>query len=285
MLPQTGGSAEASAEGGNGPVSTTGGSVAMDTGTDAGDSGATGADDDVDPCGDFIGCPPDAGSDTDACNPGHNECAVGSKCVWYAPSGEGTRRNAARCIPVTGDRPAFASCELPTGIGPEITDDCGADSYCLNAGATSHGFCAPIGKRCDAYPDTSYVAENGSEYPAACLHTPCSPLVESPCPGSMACRHFPASLYANVMCWEVDLTAAKPLGAGCDYGQCEDGTMCIPADYLPNCDNDRCCASACDRTAPDCPDPGAVCEPFVAWGGAGPGFDNLGVCALPDAFD
>jgi hypothetical protein len=281
---------------GEGTTSTTGASgtgmmLADSSGTTAiGSSGETFAETfDATGCG-FL-CPPDATHPESQCDPVAQDCVEGEKCVWYVAAPGLGRRDAARCIPVTGDGQPFEPCMLPTGFGPGITDDCGAESYCLEVyGTADHGFCAPFvqGARygCDAYPGASAAIENGSDFPAACLHYECQPLVEGSCPEGMQCTFYPAFLYGTNMCWFVPPEAELPLGAACDFGECGEGALCVPGEWAPGCREERCCTQWCDLNAPSCDDPAAACELFPVWGGDGdPDFEWLGACVVPGSFD
>lgn len=285
---------------GSGAESTTtaGGVTSVGT-TAAGTSGVTsGADgtstgiletgpDTSDTCP-FI-CEPDLGPIPDTCDVVDQDCPAGQKCVWYAPPG-GLRRDAARCIEVTGAGEPFDPCTLPTGIGLEITDDCGPESFCLEVyGTADHGYCAPFFddvEGCDAYPGSYPAFENGSDFPAACLHYECQPMLPEGCPDGLQCTFYPAWLYGSLMCWNVPPEDDLPLSAACDYGQCGQGQLCAPTQWLPDCTDDRCCTQWCDLGAPACDTPGTVCEPFpVRQADGDPGFDSLGACVLEGAFD
>ncbi|MCA9653942.1 MAG: hypothetical protein H6712_01585 [Myxococcales bacterium] len=259
-------------------------SVALETS----DSSPGSSDDSVldDGCG-FL-CVPDAGHIDLECDVAAQDCPDGQKCVWAASTDSGLRRDGARCIEVTGDGEPFAPCTLPTGIGPEITDDCGAESYCLEVyGTADHGFCAPFTNLeydCREYPGTDVAVENGSSFPAACLYYECQPLIEGSCPDGMQCTFYPAWLYASLHCWSVPPEYDLPLGASCDFGQCGEGKLCAPAEWLPECTGDSCCTEWCDLSAPACATPGTVCEPYLVWNHQGdPGFDDLGACVQPGA--
>ena len=258
----------------------------MGTTTD-GDSGAP--DDGADDQG-FItvsDAGPPSGPD---CSVSAQDCPADMKCVWYVAPNYTLRRDAAKCIPVTGDVPPFAPCSLPDGIGPEISDDCDADSYCLDVyGTADHGFCAPFiaeDYTCDAFVGTHEAIENGSDFPAACLYYECQPLVPGTCPAGTECTYYPAYLYGSMMCWQVPAEDDLPLGTPCDYGQCGEGKLCAPADVLPSCNAEHCCAEFCDVQSPNCTDPGTTCEFFPVWNyHDAPDFDWLGACVLPGALD
>jgi len=228
------------------------------------------------------------------CDPIEQDCPEGEKCVWYAHQNSGLRREAAKCIPVTGDLAAFEPCTLQNGTGPEITDDCDAESYCLEVYRTAdHGFCAPFidgyEYSCDAYPGTSSAIENGSNFPSACLHYECQPLLPGSCPEGMQCTFYPAFIYGTTMCWYVPAQSELPLRAACDFGECGAGKLCALAKWVPGCEADRCCAQWCDLDAPACDDLDASCLWFphsaFPYAGDEADFESLGACVLPGSFD
>ncbi|MCH9682369.1 MAG: hypothetical protein K0V04_13105 [Deltaproteobacteria bacterium] len=62
--------------------------------------------------------------------------------------------------------------------------------------------------------------------------------------------------------------------------------LCALADWVPDCQHERCCAQWCDLNAPGCDQPGTSCELFPVWNFQDdPGFDTLGACLLPGAFE
>ena len=257
--------------------STTGGST---TGGSTGESGGEEA------CEGFV-CPPDAGEAVPACDPMAQDCPDGEKCVWYAPPGELRRRGAARCIAVAGDRGPFESCSLPNGVGPELTDDCGAEGYCLNAvDVPTHGFCAPFPKPgtmdCGDHPGTTYATENGSIFPHACLHYLCDPRAPETCPDGLRCGYYPSWLYGGLQCLELPATEL-PLGAACEYEDCGPGKLCLPAEFVPGCGEARCCTEWCDVLAPACADGAASCDSLGFE--VESGLETLGACVVPGSLD
>lgn len=279
--------------GSEGPASTTGGVVTTSGTTEGapttgGQVGTSGGSTQVmgDESGCSFVCDPDMGGvAAGQCDPTDvDPCPAGEKCVWYVdPQFGQLRRDAARCIPVTGDGQPFAPCMLPNGIGPEITDDCGAESYCLDVyGTSERGFCAPypIDLSCAHLPGTELAMENGSNFPYACLWFECNPLVADACPDGLQCEFYPAWLYGVNHCWQtpaVDL----PLGAACDFAGCGPGKLCMPAEYVPGCADERCCTAWCDEADPQCADPAATCEHFpTGYKAEDPSFQTLGACVV-----
>lgn len=237
---------------------------------------------------------PDSPPAEPSCDPLAHDCPEGQKCVFYVPEWAGLRREATKCIEVTGEGRPFDPCTLPTGIGPEISDDCGADSYCLEVyGTADHGFCAPYamlpeGDYCDHLPGTRYATENGSTFPDACLHYECQPFFPDTCPEDMRCTFYPAYLYGSMMCWRVPEQQELPLGSACDFGECGEGKLCAPADWLPACASERCCTEFCDLALPEpsCATAGTRCEHLpVNNYHNDPNFELLGACVLEGNFE
>lgn len=263
-------------------ASSGGASTGIATTGGVGDTTAYGSSDDACP---FI-CEPDVSGLDVECGVAQQNCPAGEKCVWWAPEFGGPRREDARCVPVTGRGGPYEPCTL----NEDYSDDCGPESYCLEVyGTADHGFCAPFVEdtsySCDGYPGADAAVENGSDFPAACLYYECQPLIEGSCPEGMQCTFYPAWLYGSMHCWAVPLES-DPVGAPCDYGGCGAGKLCAPAEWLPDCGSDRCCAEWCDLGAPACSTPGTSCELFPVWNYQDdPGFDTLGACVLPGAFE
>lgn len=230
---------------------------------------------------------PDQGEQLPQCIVEQQDCPAGHKCVWYVEPPSTRRRNDAQCIPVEGNIEPYAPCTLPNGIGPEITDDCGADSFCLEVyGTADHGFCVPFAAPdgdCSDHPGSRLAVENGSSFPWACMYYDCNPLVPDWCPEDMRCTLYPAYLYGVNTCWEVPPSVDQPLGSTCDFAGCGEGKLCMPSEFLPGCAGDRCCTQWCDLMAPSCDDPRTVCTFFQVWSDDDPSFDSLGACLLPEA--
>ncbi|HEY0134471.1 MAG TPA: hypothetical protein VGB85_10335, partial [Nannocystis sp.] len=72
----------------------------------------------------------------------------------------------------------------------------------------------------------------------------------------------------------------QPLGQPCaDHRDCIAAAHCAPADTVPGCTGQSCCAAYCDRTAPTCPLEPQSCRPWYAPGTAPAGLDDVGRCA------
>jgi hypothetical protein len=78
-------------------------------------------------------------------------------------------------------------------------------------------------------------------------------------------------------------------GDPCEYDNvCDPGLYCAPAEAVPGCQGSiGCCSEWCDTTAQNpnsqCSGEagGQECVPFFDMGNAPPGFDDVGVCAIP----
>lgn len=276
----SGTSAGAGPGGSSSDVETTSGTTAFDDGHPWSTSGTD------DEGGNFLPRP-DVGGIGWKCSVAAQNCPDGEKCVWFALEG-GLRRDNAKCIPIDGDVPAFEPCSLPNGIGSDVTDDCGADSYCLEVyGTADHGFCAPfaVGGDCSSHPGTQPIFENGSDFPAACLLHPCHPLQDGACEDGMRCMFYPASLYAQAMCWVESEPTPDPLGTPCDYGSCGEGQLCASAEWLPGCDAERCCAQWCEFPGGTCDAPGTTCEFLPLWNYGADNYEDLGACLVPGVLE
>lgn len=272
------GTTSLSTTGTTGATGTTGTTATASTGSSTGSS-STGEG-----C-DFLRCPETGDDEGMKCSVQAQDCPEGDKCVWWAPEFGGARREAARCVPVSGSVKPFEPCTL----NEDYSDDCGPESYCLEVyGTSKSGFCAPflngVMSDCEAFPGSYGAIENGSSFPEACLFYECQPLLPESCPDGMRCTFYPAWLYGSMHCWIVPPEADLPVGASCDFGACGEGKLCAPAEWLPECGSERCCAEWCDLDAPGCATEGTVCESFPVWNfHDDPGFENLGACLIPDA--
>jgi hypothetical protein len=62
-----------------------------------------------------------------------------------------------------------------------------------------------------------------------------------------------------------------------------DGLMCATAEVMPDCAGSSCCAAFCDLSAPTCGLEGTECSAFFNAGEPPPGYENLGICIVPEA--
>ncbi|MCY1062351.1 hypothetical protein [Nannocystis sp. SCPEA4] len=73
----------------------------------------------------------------------------------------------------------------------------------------------------------------------------------------------------------------------CGYlNDCDAGLYCTPPEYGAECEQNGtgCCLPYCDTSLPNtCPGEGQVCIPWYEDGQALPGYENVGLCGVPQA--
>lgn len=213
------------------------------------------------------------------CDPWEQDCPDGEKCVPYSNDG-GPAWNANKCVPITGDGVAGDSC-IWSGI-VEGTDDCGSESICWDATdvegqlvGVCKSFCGGTKDAPLCEPGTSCNILNDGTI-NLCLPT-CDPLLQD-CEEGLACY------WANTDFNCVNTTQDIPTGEPCGYlNDCAAGNLCTDAAALPSCNGDACCAPFCDIANPNCDAiVGTECVTFFDEGLAPPGFEDVGVCVLPE---
>jgi hypothetical protein len=245
------------------------------TSEDGGDSGA------------FVGLP-DGGSMPVPCElldeaggiPG-GECQLEDKCSAYASDG-GDVPNAARCVPLASspgqaDEPCTVQGWVASGL-----DDCDRGLACWGVDPdTLEGECVPL---CHAgAPPTCADPNRRCRHAGGPLRIcllACNPLADTCAEGSH-CYPFDG--------WPSCLPNASGSGgvAGdpCMFiNGCEPGLYCAPADDVPGCRADDCCAPFCALSigGAQCPAaPTQACVPFFEGEAAPEGLEDLGVCAVP----
>jgi hypothetical protein len=214
------------------------------------------------------------------CDGFFQDCPEGEKCVAYAS--EADRLDANKCVPVLGDGQPGEPCTY-AGI-VEATDDCGPTSQCFNVvevdgqsvgvcascceGTSDDPVCAP-GTRC-------LIAFEGSIN--VCLAS-CDPLMQDCGPG-LGCFFSGGGPFVCIV-----PTQNIPPGQPCEQiNDCAVGLVCVPGSTLPNCAGRTCCASFCNvMQGALCPEMGTECVAFFEEGWAPPGYEDVGVCIVPDA--
>jgi hypothetical protein len=217
----------------------------------------------------YAGAEPDWGW-AGQCDPFIQDCPEGEKCVPYASTGEVFDAN--KCVPVTGDGQPGDPC-VYGGI-VESSDNCGQNSFCWaedDAGVCTE-FCqgnpddpsCPMGLECLIANQTTL---------NLCIAS-CHPLLQD-CEPGFAC-YFSLDVF-NCSATTEDIALGDPCDA---VNDCAFGLACLPADVMPDCAGDSCCASYCDLMMPTCPQMGTECAAFFD-GVAPPGYENVGLCVLP----
>ena len=111
----------------------------------------------------------------------------------------------------------------------------------------------------------------------------CDPLAQD-CEGSNLC--IPSTSDDGFVCVLDASGGMSPYGTPCMYANaCNPGLMCIVSEAVPEPDcasASYCCSPICDTDATNsCPGTGQECESLYEEGMAPPGYENIGVCAVP----
>ncbi len=213
------------------------------------------------------------------CDPRTQHCQEGLKCTAYSENMRDTW-DANKCVPVNGDGVYGEPCEVEGGFFTGI-DDCAKGFICLDTGdATEDGTCTEFCQPDDSCPFTNdgaalCLASNDGTPPLCIPH--CDPLLQD-CPGNQACYGDPGA--PIFFCYGPDPHDGGMDGSKCEFtNACLAGLHCAESAMLEGCppDSSGCCT-------PYCPLDGDVCtgaEVCVAFSQPIPGFENVGICALP----
>ena len=259
------GDGDGDGDGGNDEASTT----SNDTNTDSGD----GDGDD----GDFVVLP-DGGA-VNTCDPAAQDCPEGEKCTAYVVMG-GCCVDANKCVPVIGNGQIGDPC-----VRTADNDDCDVGLFCMTvtSGSTGEGvclaFCDVANQDCvdDGLPDANCIAFNDGTLPLC--QDDCDPLTQD-CAGELGCYGVGTQGFVcSVPGYEDGLGND---GDMCYTIQsCKPGLGCTASEVLDGCSASRCCSPYCDLNEADpCTAPEA-CVPYYEQGMAPPGYENVGVCAIP----
>jgi hypothetical protein len=256
------------------------------TGAATGDTGAMDDDTGTPPPSGFITMNDGSGGVSFECDLFAQDCNEGEKCMPWANDG-GPAWNATRCSPLDPNPAQVGDECMVEGTGVSGIDNCDIGLMCWNVDETGVGTCedmctgsaeAPI---CENPDDTCAQANDGAI--VLCLPE-CDPLLQE-CDEGQAC--YPIN----------DAFSCAPDASGdpgvhgdpCEYiNSCDPGFICIGADAHTNCmSGNGCCSAVCslqDSMVTDpCPalDAGQSCEAWFVEGMAPPGYEDIGVCALP----
>jgi hypothetical protein len=267
-------SGEADSETGAG---TEGGSESADQGMEAGDGDG---DDSMGSSSSNTFVPEIDGLATNTCDPAVQDCPEGEKCTGYVVEQGSCCVDANKCVPVTGNAQLGDPC-----VRTEDNDDCAAGLFCMTvtSGSTGDGvclaFCNVATQDCadDGLPDANCIAFNDGTLPLC--QDSCDPITQD-CDGELGCYGVGAQGFVcSVPGYEPGLGSD---GDMCYTIQsCKPGLGCTSADVLSDCDASRCCSPYCDLSDVDpCIAP-EECVPYYEPGTAPPGYENVGVCAVP----
>lgn len=247
-----------------------------DAGTGTGTEGTGATDTPTEATGD------ETGGDQE-CDPINQDCPEGSKCTTYGKKA-GDAWNANKCVPETGKGQYGDPCSVE---GPDMftgIDNCGKGLICLSVDDNNmNGACVEYCTPELTCPNTSngngicFADANEGTLPL-CL-TLCDPLLQD-CPGQGACYGDNTGM-PPFFCFTPDPKDGGMDGGACDFlNACLPGLTCADQATQEGCVTDQfgCCAPFCALDEMTCT--GAEeCTPFFPM--MYPGFENVGVCALP----
>jgi hypothetical protein len=231
---------------------------------------------------DFI-VPPDGYGDTIECDIWEEDCPAGEKCMPWANDG-GNSWNATRCTPVAEDPGAPGDPCTVEGSGVSGIDDCEKHAMCWGVDPeTLMGTCLAMCIGTESNPicadPNSYCALSGEGVLILCFPT-CDPLAQD-CPEGEAC----ISVTETFVCVPDVSGDAGEAGDPCEaVNACDPGLACVGAKVVPGCVTSGCCSPFCpvDVEPAACPFEDQVCWPWWEPGQEPPGYENIGVCALPE---
>lgn len=229
--------------------------------------------------------PPDGGGNAClCCDVFAQDCPEGEKCMPWANDGS-DEWNGTRCSPIDDDAGALGEPCTVTGSAASGIDDCGPGLVCWDVDPdTLQGTCVAMCTGDEAVPECrqgTECFESNNGVLILCL-PPCDPLAIDACPEGDAC--VPSA--TGFVC----APSAGPVGSGvpCDPswvpGECGPGSVCAYLGTVPPCDGELpgCCAATCDLSQPDpCGELGLVCTSWWGDDPIPPGFEDVGLCALP----
>lgn len=214
------------------------------------------------------------------CSPSAQDCPEGLKCTAYAEPGEAAW-TANKCIMEVPNGPGLGeTCEVMGDNQFSGIDNCAEGTICLHVDEDlKNGFCvefcdAEVGKCADN--EHVCIPANDGALPT-CLAT-CDPLLQD-CQGG-GCYGDPSG--PPFICFFVDAVGGGMHGDPCSFANaCLEGLNCSDASTVEGCNTPEpgCCSPFCglDEVMPCA---GAEeCVPFFAE--AQPGYENVGICALP----
>lgn len=220
-----------------------------------------------------------------SCDVWAQDCSDGCKCMPYAESGAGYA-NALKCTPVVPNAGALGEPCTVAGHPHSGFDSCAEGFLCWNVDPeTGLGTCfeqckgSILEQSCTDANSLCFGDSSGVWY--LCLPT-CHPL-DRPCPDGEVCTYNPLDIQYFTCADDVSGEVGQAFDV-CEYANaCDPGLSCVNAALAEECDQrmNGCCLPFCDVAAPDCPGVGQECLPWYEDGMALPGYEDLGVCGVP----
>ena len=215
------------------------------------------------------------------CDPKLQDCPEGEKCsaVSDAP---GEPWGVNKCVMKNGSDQVGDPCDITDGKYTGI-DNCDVGLICLltdeeGLGGACVEFCDG-NDQCPDTPGAKCVVYNEGALPI-CLNE-CDPLVQD-CPEGQACYN---SAGDNFVCFkESAMSGQGAPGDECAYiNQCQKGSFCAAAMALVGCETPSCCTPYCSVSEGNTPcQMGEECQAFFVEGMAPPGYEDVGVCVVPE---
>lgn len=236
----------------------------------AGTSGTSSTDD---PSSGFV--PPPDGESPFECSVFEQDCPRGQKCAAWADDAQGW--NATKCVPVDPDPAAVGDACTTQGSSTSGIDDCELGALCWYPDGELQGECFGY---CQGTPRAPICPQAHQCVADAAVCLPhCDPLGDDCGPGVCI---------LSGGYWRCLPDASRP---GATHGTpcpvvngCPTGMLCIDASFHSSCAGASCCSTICAlAAADDCAslDPAQSCRPFYRRGLAPQGYENVGVCAVP----
>jgi hypothetical protein len=226
---------------------------------------------------------PDGGNVSNECDIWAQDCPEGEKCMPWDNAG-GNSWNATRCSPLDPNPGQPGDACTVEGSGVSGIDDCDLASMCWNVDPeTNMGTCVGFCEGSEANPvcpnpGTGCSITNEGVL-ILCLPF-CDPLLQD-CSETEACYPEPNGFFCSP-----DASGEMGLyGDPCEYlNVCDPGLFCADAAAVPGCAGSiGCCSEYCDISdpMPVCMGTGQECTAFYEAGQAPPGYENVGVCVIP----
>jgi hypothetical protein len=191
--------------------------------------------------------------------------------------------NATRCSPVDANPGQVGDSCLVEGSGVSGIDNCDVSTMCWNTDEQNAGTCVGFCEGSEANPvcpnpGTGCSITNEGTL-ILCLPF-CDPLLQD-CSDTEAC--YPEE--NGFFCSPDASGEAGAFGDACEYlNVCDAGLFCADAGVVPGCaGSSGCCSEYCDISDPNpvCMGAGQECTPYYEENQAPPGYENVGVCVIP----
>ena len=224
---------------------------------------------------------PDGNSVSIECSVWDQDCMEGEKCMPWANDG-GNSWNATRCSPVSPDAGQPGDPCTVEGSGVSGVDDCDVATMCWGVDPeTNEGTCVAfcMGSEnnpvCDDPTTACSIANEGTLI--LCLPT-CDPLLQD-CADGEGCW----GIDDDFVCAPDASGEMGVFGDPCEYiNVCDPGLFCATATAVPGCASSGCCSEYCDLSEPSaCMGENQMCLPAFEKGQTPPGYEDVGLCALP----